>query len=178
MQKAYSPVHELNLLMEFQNRMGFENYSDGFGLTAYNDSSGLKAGWSKDPGFLARLVPFAQANGSGSFYALWRLDDRADLASLPIVVFGDEGGQHVVARNLRELLQLLGFDSEVSVDWDEAYFYREEGQQHRRGHAAYVAWLDQQFGLPAADDPDSLVGAAQAELGERFASWAAGFLPG
>src|SRR5689334_19351679 len=90
---AYSPVPELNLLKGFQDRVGFEDYAEGFGLTDYNDTSGLRAGWSKDPGFLARLVPFAQANGTGSFYALWRLDDRADLAGLPIVVFGDEGGQ-------------------------------------------------------------------------------------
>jgi hypothetical protein len=176
--KAYSPVAELNALKEFQDRSGFENYADGFGLIEYNDLSGLQAGWSKDPDFLAQLVPFAQANGTGSFYALWRLDDRADLATLPIVVFGDEGGQHIVARNLRELLQLLGYDAEVSVDWDEAYFYRDEDQRHRRGHADYLAWLDEQFGLHPADDPDTVVALAREEFGERFASWAGTFLPG
>src|SRR4051794_33348434 len=97
----YSPVPELNLLMALQNRLGFENYADGFGLTDFGDTSGVEAGWSKDPEFLSRLVPFAQANGTGSMYALWRVDDRSDLATLPVVVFGDEGGQHVVARNLR-----------------------------------------------------------------------------
>lgn len=178
MDTEYSPVPELNLLKEFQDRAGFENYSDGFGLTDYNDNSGLMAGWSKDPAFLARLVPFAQANGTGSFYALWRLDDRADLATLPVVVFGDEGGQHVVARNLRELLQLLGYDCEISVDWDDAYYYRGEDDPHRRGHADYLAWLDQRFGLSPANDPDTVVATAQAELGERFAGWASGFLPG
>jgi hypothetical protein len=175
---TYSPVPELNLLKEFQDRAGFERYADGFGLTDYNDTSGLRAGWSKDPGFLAQLIPFAQANGTGSFYALWRLDDRADLATLPIVVFGDEGGQHVVARNLRELLQLIGFDAEISVDWDDAYYYRDDDQQHRRGHADYVAWLDRHFGLSPAGDPDSVVATAREELGERFAVWAGSFLPG
>lgn len=177
METAYSPVPELNLLKGFQDRVGFEDYADGFGLTGYNDTLGLRAGWSKDPEFLARLVPFAQANGTGSFYALWRHDDRADLATLPVVVFGDEGGQHVVARNLRELLQLLAYDCEISVDWDEAYYYRDEDQRHRGGHADYVAWLDEKFGLPPAHDPDIVVATARAELGERFAGWASGFLP-
>jgi len=174
----YSPVPELNLLFAFQRSHGFEDYADGFGLTTYGDPAGLESGWSKDPGFLAGLISFAQANGSGSFYALWRVDDRADLATLPVVVFGDEGGQHVVARNLRELLQLVGYDCEISVDWDEAYYYRGEDFEHRRGHAEYVAWLDQHFGLAPAADPDSLVSAAQAEFGDRFAAWANPFLPG
>ena len=178
MDKAYSPVPELNLLKEFQDEAGFEDYAEGFGLTDYNDNSGLRAGWSKDPEFLARLVPFAQANGTGSFYAFWRIDDRTDLATLPIVVFGDEGGQHVVARHLRELLQLLGFDAEISVDWDEAYYYRDDEDEHRDGHDDYVAWLDQNFGLSPAEDPDSVVATAKAELGERFAAWTSDFLAG
>src|SRR2546430_16116125 len=105
MDAVHSPVPELNLLEELQDQLGPEHCSAGFELTAYGDTSGLEAGWSKAPEFLGRLVPFGQATHSGSFYALWRVDDRADLATLPVVVFGDEGGQHVVARNLRELLR-------------------------------------------------------------------------
>jgi hypothetical protein len=173
---TYSPVEELNLLMALQKRLGFERYADGFGLTEYGNTSGLKSSWSANPEFLARLVPFAQANGSGSMYALWLLDDRPDLASLPVVVFGDEGGQHVVARNLRELFQLLGYDCEISVDFDSAYFYRGEDDWQRDGHDEYVAWLDQHFRLAPAEDPDAVIAAAQAELGERFATWTAPFL--
>lgn len=178
MDTVYSPVAALNLLKDLEDRLGFENYAEGFGLfEEYGDTFGLVAGWSKDPGFSARLIPFAQANGSGSFYALWRLDDQMDLATLPVVVFGDEGGQHVVARNLRELFQLLGFDTEISVDWDSADFYRELDHPHTAGHAEYVAWLGQYFGLPVTEDPDALVAVAQAELGQRFADWAQPFLP-
>ena len=133
----YSPVAELNSLKNLQDRLGSESFADGFALLEYGDTSGV-VGWSADPEFTAKLVPFAQANGSGSFYALWRLDDRADLAALPVVVFGDEGGLHVVARNLRELFQLLGFDSEISVDWDSAYFYR--GRTPRTPTAMPSTW--------------------------------------
>lgn len=64
-----------------------------------------------------------------------------------------------------------------SVGWDEACYYPDEDQRHRRGHADHVAWLDEKFGLPPAHDPDIVVATARAELGERFASWASGFLP-
>ncbi|MEV0732669.1 hypothetical protein [Polymorphospora sp. NPDC050346] len=177
MDADYSPVAELNLLMAFQDRIGFGQYADGFGLTEYDDTSGLAAGWSDDPEFLDRLVPFARATDGGSFYTLWRIDDRADLASLPVVVFGDEGGQHVVARDLRELFRLVGYDCEITVGWDDAYFYRGDDHEHRSGHADYVAWLAEHFALTPADDPDVVVATARAEYGDRFETWSAGFLP-
>jgi hypothetical protein len=154
-----------------------EFYADGFELTDYADTSGLAAGWSTDPEFLAGLRTFAQANASRSIYALWRVDDRAELASLPVVVFGDDGGQHIVARNLLELLQLVGYDSEISVDWECASFHRARDYEPSAGHDEYVAWLDRHFGLSPAKDPDAVVAAAQAELGERFARWLARYLP-
>ncbi|MET7465682.1 hypothetical protein [Nonomuraea sp. NPDC005501] len=50
------------------------------------------------------MISFAQANSSGSMYAIWRKDDRADLATPPVVALGDEGGIHLVARDVRELI--------------------------------------------------------------------------
>ena len=177
MDVPYSPIPELNLLRAFQERTGFEEYAEGFGLSEYGDQACLKAGWSEDPAFLARLVPFAQANCSGSVYALWRVDDQPDNAGLPVVVFGDEGGQHVVARNVRELLQLLGYGPEISVDHDQAYFYLDDDWYEPRAyHHDYVAWLAEQFGLAPAADPDQVIARAQEELGRQFASWASGFL--
>ncbi|MEV7283432.1 hypothetical protein AB0O01_02485 [Streptomyces sp. NPDC093252] len=174
---TYSPVAELNLLKDLQDSLGHGSFGDGFGLTEYGDVSGLVAGWSDDPEFTGRLVPFAQATAGGSFYALWRLDDRPDPATLPVVVFGDEGGQHVVARHLRELFQLIGFDAEIRVDWDSSFFYRDEDDPHSDGHDTYLAWLDRNFGLPPARDPDAVVASAQAEFGRRFSAWVGPFLP-
>ena len=171
---SYSPVPELNLLKAFQEATGRAYYADGFALTDYDDKSGLSAGWTDDAEFLDGLIPFAEATGSGSFYALWRLDDRADL---PVVVFGDEGGQHVVARTVRELFVLLTFDAEPMVDWDEVTYYRSPDDEHRSAHGAYVAWLAQHFGLTPTDDPDAIVKTAQSEFGERFAAWADAHLP-
>jgi hypothetical protein len=95
-----------------------------------------------------------------------------------VVVFGDEGGQHVIARDLRELFQILGYDCEVTVDWDEAYYYRDPDDPPSAGHELYVAWLAEHFGLTPAEDPDVLVATAQAEWEERFQSWITPALPG
>lgn len=175
---AYSPIPELNLLKALGARLKGDYYARGFELFVdYGNTRSLEHGLSTDPEFLGRLVPFAYANGSGSVYALWRLDERTDLATLPVVVFGDEGGLHVVARDLREFFQLLGYDCEISVHWDDAYYYRDDEEcEPSVGHDEYVAWLDQHFALRPTTDPDVIVAAAREELGPRFATWVSPFL--
>ncbi|MGW6023062.1 hypothetical protein [Streptomyces sp. NPDC055099] len=94
---------------------------------------------------LDRLVPFAQATGSGSFYALWRCDDCADLATLPVILFGDEGDLDVVASGLRELLRLLAIDHEWYLSQEE----RDVDEEHSPAHGEYLVWLEERFGLSA-----------------------------
>ncbi|MDR0737100.1 MAG: hypothetical protein LBF51_09815 [Zoogloeaceae bacterium] len=83
--------------------------------------TGLSA-WSSQKAFLDRLHPFAAANGSGSFYAIWDDGSGHPLNQMPIVVFGDEGGEHIVAENLQMPWRLPGYDSGISVDHDGAFF--------------------------------------------------------
>ncbi|MEN3615774.1 hypothetical protein AAH979_40560 [Plantactinospora sp. ZYX-F-223] len=169
---AYSPVPELNRLREFEERLGGEFISDGFELVEFGEPR--HDGWSDAPEFVDGFLPFAYANSSGSLYAFWRIDDRADLATLPIVVFGDEGGIHLTALNLRDLLRQLACDRPLGVDWGGAAFGEYEGHHREaggQGHETYLAWLEQDFGLTRPDDPNDLVQAATEELGERFTSW-------
>jgi hypothetical protein len=162
--------HELASLLAFQNdQSGFESYSEGFGLLR-DDKGGLRS-WSTDEVFLARLSPFAQANGSGSFYALW-----ADGAgNLPVIAFGDEGGVHVVAESVRGLLQILAFDAEPMIDHDGVTYYKSDGKQPSSDHAAYLAWLGE-LGLDAADDPTDIVAAAQGKHKAAFDQWITGYV--
>lgn len=163
MSDAYSPVPELNLLKAFDDQIGRVYYSDGFELLEYGADAGLET-WSEAPEFLSRFVPFAQANGTGSHYALWRCDDRSDLADLPIAFIGDEGDLCIVARNLLELFQLLAIDNEaLEPDFVE---------EHSEAHLDYLAWLDQTFELgPPADL--SALRAGLKEHDERFQAWLA-----
>ncbi len=161
---------ELEKFIQFQNEHSdFECYSQGFGIMI-DDKSGIKT-WSEQEEFLERLFPFAQANGSGSTYAFWSDGSSNELNKLPIVVFGDEGGVHVVAENLLALMQMLLFDSEISVDWERVYFYKDEDYEESEDHESFKNWLKKEFNLEPVEDPDQLIQAAQKIHQADFTEW-------
>lgn len=162
-------------LLEFQN--GIEEgelYSRAIWLSD-REKYGLEVGWSKDPAFLSELFPFAVANAGGSFYALWRHDPTAPIEAWPVVVFGDEGGEWLVARNLAELLAITTIDVEPLVMHDSFFFYKDEDDEDEdygpsEQADAYLAWLEA-HGIAPVADPEPVIEAAQAELQETFDQW-------
>lgn len=172
MSEAYSPIPELNLLKEFSDRIGPVYYSDGFELLEYGSDAGLHT-WSEHPEFLSRFIPFAQANGSGSVYALWRCDDRTDLATLPVVLVGDEGDLYVIARSLMELFQLLAVDSEPIGGI--GFLAAGDVEEHSERHHEFLTWLNQSFGLEPPEDLDALW-TGRKESDDRFRAWVSRFV--
>lgn len=167
-------TEELTQFFEINDELGFENYSQGFGL--YEDDKSGIASWSEDEEFLDKLMPFAQANGSGSMYVLWNNDSGKSLNELPVVVFGDEGGYHIIAKNIFEFMRLLTFDTEISVDHEEVYFYKdEEDYEESENLPEYVNWLKENFNLDPVTDEDttSIIEAAQEKYKEDFDNWVA-----
>ncbi|GIG66651.1 hypothetical protein [Phytomonospora endophytica] len=171
----YSPIPELNLLHDFAEAHPY--FSEGFEFYDFDRPDAGLVEWfdmkGDEPGvgvFLDGLMPFAQATGGGSFYALWRCDDRADLATLPVVFFGDEGDLDVVGAGLRDLFRLLALDDEMlgAADGNDL------SSDH---HGDYVAWLAATFGLTPPADPDALIGMARAEHGEPFVEWLIATVP-
>lgn len=175
---------ELSRLLDFQNELDTQ-YTESLWLTL-RETNGLKAGWSADPAFLARLVAFSVATASGSFYALWDPADGSAPAQWPVIAFGDEGGEWVIAANVRELLQLAALDVEPMVMHDSAYFYiddedddgDDEDDDGIEGIDAYRGWLKKTFDLVAVDDPEPVVEAAQARWQAAFDAWKRPFLQG
>ncbi|MDX3231524.1 hypothetical protein [Streptomyces sp. ME19-01-6] len=164
---VYSPCHELNLLWDFEENLD-DDYAAGFGLAVEYGEYGYGEA-PENPELADRLVPFALANSSGSLYALWRVDDRTDLATLPVVVLGGEDGIHLIARDLCEFLQFLA--SLEGEPWNDGGRIAFRDGEASPGREEYVAWLDRHFGLAPVDDPGAVVEAAEAELGKRFATW-------
>lgn len=156
-------------LLEFQNETGFEYYSEGFGLLR-DDKSGLLHGWSGEPAFLDKLMPFAQANGSGSFYALWQHDAATDLAALPVVLFGDEGGEFVVAENIAGLLQLLTIDAEPMV-FEDVSFYKDPEQEPSDYAEDYKTWLMEHLKLAPIEEAETIMIPAQEKYQAAFDEW-------
>lgn len=149
---------------------GAELYAQGFSLTSGDESA--IATWSKDKDFLKRLMPFASANGSGSVYGVWDDGKGKSINQMPVVVFGDEGGVHIVAKNILQLMQLLIYDAEISVGDDKAYFYKDEDEPDESPHAqSYRHWMKETFNLDDINDPDEIVKSAQDEFKASFDAW-------
>lgn len=160
---------ELAKLLIFQNETGFETYSDGFGLYV-DDKSGLRS-WSNKAEFLDGLMPFAQASCGGSFYALWLDGSGKSLSEIPVIACGDEGGLHVIASNVRELMQLLTYDAEPLIDHDGITFYRAQDYAPRPALAKFKDWLKSELGLEPVHEAERLVESAQARYGAAFEAW-------
>lgn len=178
MTAAYSPIPELNLLKEFSDGPGEGDFSDGFEFYAYDRrDAGLvewlcaEGGDERPRAYLDRLTPFALATGSGSFYALWHCDDRADLSTLPVIRFGDEGDLDVID-GLRDLFRLLALDTEWLISWEEECAADPE-REHSPGHEAYVAWLKATFDLtsPTQAEADEILESGGKKHGTRFVDW-------
>jgi hypothetical protein len=168
---AYSPVPELNRLKEFDERIGNHYYANGFELLEF-DKLDAAGGYSDEQEFVDSFLCFAYANSSGSLYTLWRIDDREDLATLPVVVFGDEGGIGIVAKDLRDLFRQLGCDWWQWPSWGGAQFMKPDADDEPSPrHEEYVAWLHETFGLTPPDDPGDLLDAAVVEFGAQLESW-------
>ncbi|OWQ93871.1 hypothetical protein CDN99_05440 [Roseateles aquatilis] len=164
----------LQTLLRFQNEVGYGNYSEALTLSK-EGRAGLRHGWSADPEFLARLVPFARATASGSFYALWNPDPSQPPMPdrWPVVVFGDEGGEWIVARDVRELLRVSTCDVEPCIDLDRVHFHRDEHRYRKTpGLDGYVEWLRERFQIAPVDDPEEILKAAQGEWQVAFERWA------
>ena len=164
---------ELEKLLAFDQQSN-DYYSDGFELCDYPPDE--LSNWSEEREFLSKLVPFAQANGSGSIYALWFFRDGLDPSAAPVVVFGDEGGMHVVTENLRSLLQVLAFDSEPMIDWEGVTFYKSDDHEPSKRAEEYATWLKAQFDLSPVQDADALVAAAQQAHKAAFDAWVKAFV--
>ena len=164
MSAPYSPVRELNLLKEFDDRCD-GLFAQWFGLDDFGELYFL----ADTPELHRGLIGFAAANDSGSTYALWKRDGHTDLATAPVVLLGDGVRIHVIARDVREFLQILGgLEGDLACDW-EGVFARDEDELPAQ--ARYHAWLDDTFGLAPAGDPWEVIENAQRELAGEWAEW-------
>lgn len=166
--------HKLLPLLRFDRQQaGGDYFSQGFELAIDADKHGLRS-YSEEVNFLEALYEFASADGTGSSYCFWLKDGNKNLQHAPVVVFGSEGGYHVVARNFDELLQLLSYDCEAMVDWDDVSYYKDPDESASAASAAFHRWL-QQYDIALIDDADALVAQAQATYQQPFYQWMAQF---
>ena len=97
------------------------------------------------------------------------------LEDAPIVVFGSEGGVHIVAEDIRGMLEILATDAEVAVDWDSIYYYADEEDEGSEYHAEYIQWVKEILGT-SLRHADQVVEAAHKKLQSRLVEWMKPFL--
>lgn len=152
-------------------------FAEGFELITNEYTWSL---YSQCSEFNQRVVPFAQADSSGSIYALWQSAQPMPLDQMPIVVFGSDGGQHVVAEHLPALLRLLSLDTEPIVDEDGVLYCRDEENYEPSPHSrAFRKWFRAHFQLcPISTnfEAEALVERAQTQYGQAFLHWLQPFL--
>ncbi len=163
---------ELVKLLAFENDIAKENiYSAGFELAVIAGKYGLKT-YSEDSQFLNSVLEFANADGSGSTYGFWLKNNTKNLEEAPIVIFGSEGGYHVVASNILELFQILTYDAEPMVSWGKVYYYKDETDfEPSEQSDQFKKWLLNNFNIEQTDNADSVVKIAQERYQEEFKTW-------
>jgi hypothetical protein len=174
----------LEKLVAFQNDVGIEMFAEGFALTV--EDKGLFKGSckpdgkpvaskAKAKGFLDALSPIGAATGTGSVYAVWNTGASKKLEDMPIVVFGDEGGIHVVAENLKDLLTIVAADVEPMVDWDGVSYFKASDHEPSPEIGAYRAWLAENVGVRGLTKADAVVKKATKRYGAAFHKWMKSF---
>ena len=138
---------ELAKVLEFQNSVGVP-FSRGFKL-AVHDRSGLVPISGKRE-FLDAICPLGPANGSGAFYALWAREAGKDVRDRPVLAFGEEGGVHVVAEEVRQFLRILTLDGEPMIDEESLLFVTDPTPSP--GARNYASWLEKHLHLKAVKD--------------------------
>ncbi|GAQ14226.1 MULTISPECIES: cell wall assembly protein [Myroides] len=120
--KGYKVPNEIKSLLEFQTSENIPSYYSN-AIYLIDEDPGIIESISEEEEFVNSFVPFAEANSTGSIFAFW-VQDKAvkSLDNCPIVVFGDEGGVFIVAKNIKELLQISAYDVEAVVFMEEFYF--------------------------------------------------------
>lgn len=168
--------NKLLALLKFESEVSKQEYfSDGFEFSLDKEKVGLKT-YSNDKQFLNSIYEFANADGTGSTYGFWLMDGNTNLNDVPIVVFGSEGGYHIVAKNLDELLQILTFDSEPMIDWEDVYYYKDPDEFEPSSKSTeYCEWLKNNFAIDPVDSADKIVNDAQNLYKDSFNQWVGKF---
>jgi hypothetical protein len=171
----YNLPKDLKMLFDFENEYGAESFSECFYLNAI-DKTGLKS-WSEKQEFLDAFIEFATANGSGSSYAYWLIEK--DIEKCPIVVFGDEGGIHVVANSTKDLIHLLTYDTEIMVDHEGATFYKDEDEYEKsENKKEFVKWAKEKFDFKAIkndEETEKIISIAKDKYQDKLNSFLVNF---
>lgn len=152
--QALSPKFEALCEHYFDHDMtmceGFELYS------SHNEALQYFLPASKLEKHRGDFIIFAQATHSGSLYAFYKAAADSKMEDWPLVVFGDEGGALILAKNLDDFLRFLSMNVQpyVGTDYktDKASFelFMPEEDEEDEGEVTlldYIEWIENTYKL-------------------------------
>ena len=78
----------------------------------------------------------------------------------------------IVAENILQLLHLLTFDTEITVDFDEIFFYKDEDDyEESEDLDEFLKWLKDDYNLDKIEDTSTIISSAQDKYKENFEKW-------
>lgn len=172
----YQIPETLNKLIDYEEHYGSEIYSESFYLCTDLDKTPDRGQYSLDEEYFERLIIFANADGTGARYAFWVNNVDKSLEEAPIIVIGSEGHIQVVAKNIKELLQILSFGPEGM----DGSFYKDldDFEEPENAHH-YREWMKRELNLQPiknieveeSDEVNVLIDNAVKKFGEPFKKW-------
>ena len=168
----YYPPKILVDLLDFQNK--YYNYAKGFGL--FGEGTFAIQHLSITSEFLERLLCFAN-DEKGSTFAFWDDSTKKDIKEMPIIVIADKDGIHIVAENIKQLLQLLSCDIAISVNRDKAYFNKDIANHTKSlHHGIFIQWLKENYQIEPNYNPNEIIATAQNKYKTDFNNWLQNFV--
>ncbi len=172
----YKIPKTLKKLMAFEEEYGAEEYSESFYLCSDSYKDPDMGQYSLDDEYFERLIEFANADGTGAKYCFWVNETGIELENAPIVVIGSEGHIQIIAKNLKELLQLLSFGPETM----DGQFYRDNEWFEDMEHAdTFRKWMNKKldikpikdFMVADSEEVNKIVKNAVESYAEPFKNW-------
>lgn len=177
---AYKIPETLQKLMAFEAEYGEESFSECFYLGSEVYKEPDMGQYSLDVDYFERLIEFATADGTGGTYCFWISEVNTELENAPIVFMGSEGHIQIIAKNIKELLQLLSFGPEIM----DGEFYKElEDFEEPENTEEYRIWLKEELGitpiknLEGNKEVNTIIKKAIEEYEKPFKKWIKSLTP-
>lgn len=184
--RGYEIPETLVKLAEFDANLENESYGESFWLRAeenifkYLLDNSLTSKEQIEV-YANHAIVFANADGTGGFYAFWVEDNKSDLEEAPIVAYGSEGEVKIVAKNLKELIKILSYGAEglngnYGLDCYDSY---DEFLEYNPNFLAFRTWMKKELDIepiknwkvPQSDDVNAIIEDANKVYKKRFNAW-------
>jgi len=163
--KKFAPHTLPNTLVElikFVDQYKGESFADSFYLNddieedffeSWLDNGETDAKKRKE--YAEHMLVFANADGTGSSYAMWIEENNTNLEEAPIIFYGSEGEIEIVAQNLKELIKILSWGTEAigfyhyadNDDNDEDYDYYKQFLEYRPNFLKFRKWMKETLAI-------------------------------